>query len=1242
MLPAGVPEYEAGYGTARLKELILSPPTGLQASLGRHVYDSLQVIFRLISQGHNPDQPGEGDTWSPDDAAGDPGLVFRGLEADLFSDEATSLIDKFGLNNDTLISVLRLLLLTPERPGRQRGFVSYASLGVAQLGQVYEGLMSFHGTIADRQFVEVAPGGDRTKGSWVVEDTSDIAGQLPDDSVVVRRIDHGRAGVESIPVRYQPGDFVFHASGRDRARSASFYTPQVLTSFTVGQAIAELESSGRIQSADDVLDLRVLEPALGSGAFVVEAVDQLAHLYLKKKQDELGERIPPAEFQLQLQRVKAWIALHRVYGVDLNSTAVELAEISLWLATMTGELTAPWFGLHLRRGNTLIGARRSAYRRGQLKKKAWLKTQPDPVAFPHSQSDGADDETTGLAGRVWSFLLPTTTWGAGVDSATVKKLAADQVKELKTWRRSVQKSPDSSQVKRLVALSRRVEVLWASSAERMRIANQHAKRDIPVWGQTDVTNPGAVDKTVVTRSEIEDWLCGDENNAYRRLRLVMDAWSALTFWPLTDNDTVVDRVRVAPPEWDEWLTTLEELLGQDPLKRTGGTSGQLELGEADGWFELADAEQQFLSFGGARSVDQVASRHPWLTVARRIADRQGFFHWELDFSDVFATSGGFDLIAGNPPWVRPDEDITTVLSEFDPWFKLTGKHTQKETTAKQHQVLTHPGVTDAVVRDSAATQATSSFLSSPVRYQLLAGQRTDLYRCFMPTTWSLTAPGGVVGLIHPESHFTEKKAAPLRRQAYLRLRRHWQFVNELKLFDIHDLVKYGVHVYAGRQAAPDFIQAVSLYHPDTARDSLKHDGTGPVPGLKDDKWDMRPHADRIQHVTTDTLQLWAGLMEDSDTPAGEARMVYTVNTDAARVLQTLAKAPRVAELGLQYSSGWNETTDRRDGWFDRGYAVPDSWDRVILQGPHLGVATPMIKQPNPSLKHNQDYTAVDLEAIPADFLPATGYQPETGDGTDRDAAYGYWTSGTTGPVPVRDHWRIAWRGMAATTGYRTMYPAVLPPGTEHVDAVFSASSTHSLRGTIVLGAMAASLLADFQIRVSGKSDLRGDTGSILSLPSGLAIDRLAVPAYLRLNCLTGAYAPLWEELTGTEWTPEVPVRTTKDRWHTENLLNAAVAIALGVGIEDLVMIYRTQFPVLYQRDKTDLVDRNGRGVPKDIAKVHNKATTTDGDEPLSVEDRTWTHPQSGVEYVYEYPFAPLDREEDLRACYKEVLDQLER
>ena len=231
--------------------------------------------------------------------------------------------------------------------------------------------------------------------------------------------------------------------------------------------------------------------------------------------------------------------------------------------------------------------------------------------------------------------------------------------------------------------------------------------------------------------------------------------------------------------------------------------------------------------------------------------------------------------------------------------------------------------------------------------------------------------------------------------------------------------------------------------------------------------------------------------------------------------------------------------------------------------------------------------------------------------------------------------------MAATTGYRTMYPAIIPPGTEHVLTLYSAGHTESSKILVRFGTLAASLLADFQFRATGNAHLQASlVNGLVPASSNPAIDQFAVPAYLRLNCLTKAYAPLWEELTDTKWTPEVPVRTTKDRWHTENLLNAAVSIALSVSAEDLVMIYRTQFPVLYQRDKTDLVDRNGRGVPKDITKTHNKAATADDDEPLSVEDRTWVHPQSGVEYVFEYPFTPLDRIADLIACYREITEKL--
>ena len=109
------------------------------------------------------------------------------------------------------------------------------------------------------------------------------------------------------------------------------------------------------------LQLTVCEPALGSGAFAIEAVRQLAEEYLSRREKELGERVDPERRPTELQKVKAYIALHQVYGVDLNATAVELAEVSLWLDTMVAGLSAPWFGLRLRRGNSLVGARHALY-----------------------------------------------------------------------------------------------------------------------------------------------------------------------------------------------------------------------------------------------------------------------------------------------------------------------------------------------------------------------------------------------------------------------------------------------------------------------------------------------------------------------------------------------------------------------------------------------------------------------------------------------------------------------------------------------------------------------------------------------------------------------------------------------------------------------------------------------------------------------------------------------------------------
>lgn len=1210
ILPTGAPEYVEGYGLDRLRDQILNPPVTDKARRGTHLYDSLQLLFTQVNDGHEPLEVA-----GADEDAQNEGLTFRNLEADLFKREATSLIDEVKLSNDALTRVLQNLLLSKVSAGKDRGFISYATLGVTELGQVYEGLMSYHGFIAQEDLYEVAPKGDASKGSWVLP--THAADTVPQDSFVMETRQMEEGGTSKVRREHPAGSFVFRQSSRDRERSASFYTPQVLTEFTVGQAIEVLQEEGRIETSDDVLSLTICEPAMGSGAFAVEAVRQLAELYLKLREDELDTQVDPEQRAVELQKVKAHIALHQVYGVDLNPTAVELAEISLWLDTMTSQLKAPWFGLHLRRGNSLIGALRSTYSTAQLKKREWLTAVPrrEPVQNLAEAIDAGETKDINAAGRIHQFLLPSSTWGAAADAKDLKKLAADEIKAMKAWRRSVTgKAPTKEQAKKLVNLAARVESLWAITLSKMRIAEDQIRRDIDIWGsESEHTAKN------VRREQIERELLHDAEGAYLRLRLVMDAWNALTFWPLTEVDAL--------PDLDEWLATLTDVIGVDTTARD---ANQIRLASATDWDELVELERTEIGLSGARAMDNVLANHPWLHVVQSVAADQGFFHWDLDFAAVFAR-GSFDLQVGNPPWVRPRTDLDALYSEADPWFSLAHKPTQAAKNERREQWNTDPSARETVYRGLGESVATSAVLTDVTRYPHLVGQQPDLYRGFMERAWGNASEDGVTSLIHPESHFTEKKAAPLRRGAYLRLRRHWQFINELVLFDIHHLVAYGVHVYGPQQEVPNFDHAASLYHPSTVRESLPHDGSGNLPGLKDDNghWDLRPHRDRIQTVDPKALEVWHSILEDDSVSPIESRMVYTVNTEAAAVLERLAAAPRIRELGLQFSRGWDESIDKKKGYFDTGWKHPGSWDDVILQGPHLGVATPMIKQPNPTLKHNQDWSEVDLEAMPADFIPATAYQPDRTTQPSYDADYGV-TSSCGNVHNEKDSFRLAWRQyIGSLTGRRSFITALVPPGATHVNAV------HTLWGCkfehIAIGVISSSLLADFVVRSIGSGHIFNSIVEALPFPVELSKNVHALENYLRLNCLTEAYAPLWEEVMGEPWGVDKPLRKDEERRAAQVEIDAIVALSLGVTANELCMIYRTQFPVMRRYDEEDRFDANGRKVPKDVMKL--EAKLRDGEE-LSVADRTRVHPQSGVEYVYEYPFRQLDREADMREAYK--------
>lgn len=1248
VLPAGAAEYDAGYSLDRLRELVQVELATPRSMAGTHLYDSLSVLFRLVDTGHAPERVVEASDEDDGSATSSEGLSFNALRADLFHPRATRFVDAVGLGNAALQKVLAHLLLSKERRGKDRGFISYAELGINQLGAVYEGLMSYTGFFAESDLYEVAKGGDSAKGSWVVP-VSRSEGISADDFV---KAEDPRTG-EKKPVLHRTGSFVFRLAGRERQQSASYYTPEVLTRFTVGQALEELlDQDDRRTTADEILELTVCEPALGSGAFALEAVRQLADQYLKRRQDELGERIDPDEYPRRLQEVKAYLALHNVYGVDLNATAVELAEISLWLDTMVSGLSAPWFGLHLKRGNSLIGARRAVYRRSQVADKSWLGAVPVDLPLTALPGDIAAGRVgSDLGDGIHHFLLPADGWGAAADAKEAAGLVPDAVRKLKSWRGATKTKLSKTQVAALAELANRVEALWQISYRRLEIAEQQIRRSIPVWGAGELPAGG-----VVQRKEIEDSLA-DGGGAYRRLRRVMDAWTALWFWPLTDTATTVDGHRIEPPTVDRWIAGLQALLGRNPelgkkhTKKAAKTAGQISLAEATSWDELGRAEELELDFAGARSIDAVLAEHPWLVVCERVARQQGFFHWNLDFATVFAR-GGFDLQVGNPPWVRPIADVDALLAEGDPWWKLAVKPSQSLTAQKRVETLTQDGMTNLVVDGSTDVACTAEYVGSKPQYPHLQGFQPDLYRCFMEHTWRTGSERGTVGLIHLDSHFTDERAGLLRGTTYRRLRRHWEFINELKLFEIQHQKHYSVNVYGPERAAASFRNAVSLYHPDTVLRSLVHDDSGPEPGLKDDNgnWDQRPHQGRITRVDGEILKSWHDVLESVAVPVPRTRMVYAINRAAASALKKMSDSPRIADLGLSISSGWHETGGQEKGYFEVDWGVPAAWDDVILQGSHLFVATPYYKTPNKTLLHNTDWSMGDLEALSPHDKPVTAFKP-VGDRDRYDRDYTEWGD-DDGPEPARDHYRIVWRAMAANTGERTLMPALIPPGPAHVHGIASMGAPDGeLSDLVAVSGCLSSLISDFAVRVAPKSTISGSTVNRLPYADGPLRSELILRT-LRLNAITDAYADLWSQCWSPDftrdtwtgglahhrrpdlgtvtptWTPDTPLRIAADRRQALVEIDALVALMLGLTADELCTIYRTQFAVLYGYDRTvNFYDANGRLVPNSVLSVWRRKG-----ERITVDERTATN-QAGNTYVYELPFVTLDREADMRQAY---------
>jgi hypothetical protein len=303
------------------------------------IWGSLEQIFVDIDQTYN------GGLFSPQES------------------EFTRFLSDTPIADSYLVNVI-YNLSTYQEKNKQVKPISYRDMGVRHLGTLYEGLLEHKLFIAQEdtevkltkgkiQFIPVSQGGKLKVGSYI-----------------------------------RAGEVYFAGDASERKSTGSYYTPEYIVDYivrnTVGEKLKEVketflkEQQSTIRAIttalDDeeqhklsrlfednlitfvrekVLNLSVLDPAMGSGHFLVNATNLISNFITELLNDSSiqGNQESGTAYW------RRWVVENCIYGVDLNPLAVELAKLSLWILSMAKHQPLSFLNHHLKCGNSLVGAR---------------------------------------------------------------------------------------------------------------------------------------------------------------------------------------------------------------------------------------------------------------------------------------------------------------------------------------------------------------------------------------------------------------------------------------------------------------------------------------------------------------------------------------------------------------------------------------------------------------------------------------------------------------------------------------------------------------------------------------------------------------------------------------------------------------------------------------------------------------------------------------------------------------------
>jgi len=491
-----------------------------------------------------------------------------------------------------------------------------------------------------------------------------------------------------------------------------------------------------------------------------------------------------------------------------------------------------------------------------------------------------------------------------------------------------------------------------------------------------------------------------------------------------------------------------------------------------------------------------------------------------------------------------------------------------------------------------------SLLNTASLYGTLKGGQTDLFKCILLNSLQMMSPKGYMGMIHPDTVYTEAKGQTLREYLYPRLVARYHYTNRLGLFsEVEGKKIFDCCIYKGEISEIKFDTISNVCHPNTIDASYAHTSNELCLGLEyvDEEGkkhlNTAGHHDRIVHINEDMLKLIGKVFEDT-TEWESCRLVSIYTSRNLNIIRTFEKFNHVTSANPFITVALDATNSLKDGTMQQVTKYPDYENyEMIFNSTQVGILSPFSKMPQKVCTKDAQYDGVDYSMQAYNDDIRTNYIPKKSivDFKKYINESGEWF----------ERYKAGFKKMMDPTHERTLKGGILPPKSAHTHSILSLSFPNQDHLIEFVG-LSASVVFDFFMKSVG---VRNFVSSVAgNLPIGID-KKYLLPLknrVLRMNCVNHWYEDLWqsayeEEMKNDSWSSDdsrlssfalledhinefTLLKNDYERRMALVELDVIAAMAMGFTLDDLLFIYINTFSTTQKYEADTWYDANGRVV----------------------------------------------------------------